>query len=400
MADAPKAAVVVPPVVTAPVAVPDVGGTLTVRAPDPPPPPAAAPEKRRWWPLAVGALVVIVVAGLLVFQPWASKGLAVVVESVALGPTVRVLAVNGRIAPLNLVAVKPTVGGKVLEVLVAEGDVVARGDVLARVDASGQQAKVRQAMAGLDTGLVAQSQAQASLDRAEALGDTISRLQLDDARSALQTAMQEVARLTALFDQARIELDKFTILAPIAGTILTRDAEAGQAVDPSDTVFSMADLGKLVVETDVDEAYATQIRLGLPALLQLKGETTRHDGSVSFLAPQVDADTGGLAVKIAFDAAVTAPVGLTVTANIIVDRQDAAITVPRAAIVTDADGSAVFLAVKDVARRRAVTVIDWPAERIEVTEGLMPGDRVITDTAGLSDGMAIIVTGPPDPAAP
>ncbi len=365
---------------------------LVVAAADTPNPPDTKPKKWPRWVWAGLVLVALAAVILWYFQPWVSRGLPVTVETVANAPLVRVLAVNGRIAPLHLVEVTPAVGGEVMAVLVDEGAVVAQGDVLVRIDASGQQAMVRQAMAGLDAGLVAQAQAEASLVRAQALGDSIARIVLDDARSAQQTAAQDVARLTAVFDQAQVELAKYTLLAPVAGTVLTRNAEVGQAVDATTTVFSIADLGQLVVETDVDESYATQITPDLPVVLQLKGETIRRDGSVSFVAAQVDAATGGLAIKIAFDDPVTAPVGLTVTANIIVDSQDAAIAVPRAAVVREATSAIVYVVEADKAVRRDVTVVDWPADRIEVTAGLVAGDSVITDATGLSDVMAVTVS--------
>lgn len=377
---------------------PSPSGQLTVPAkPAPTPPVSPQPARSTGWIWA--ALSVIVVAGVALwsFQPWVSKGLPVAVETVTLGPLVRVLAVNGRIAPLHPVDVRPTIGGQVLEVMVDEGAGVRQGDVLVRVDASGQQAMVRQAMAGLDAGLVAQSQAKADFARAEALGGNIARIALDDARAARQTADQEVARLTALFDEAQIGLGKYTIASPITGTILSRTVETGQTVDTTTTLFSMADLGQLVVETDVDEGYAAQITPGLPAVLQLKGESAKRDGSVSFVAARVDAATGGLAVEIAFDAPVTAPVGLTVTANIVVEKQDAAIAVPRAAVVADAAGVAVFVVVAGHAARRDVAIVDWPADRVEVTRGLVAGDVVITDATGLSDGLAITLSTPAGP---
>lgn len=368
-------------------------GQLTVSQPGPVSPPASpAPKRRTSWIWAGLIVVAMVAAALWYFQPWVSKGVTVAVETVELTPLIRVLAVNGRVAPLHLVVVKPTIAGEVLTVLAVEGDRVMQGAVLARIDASAQQAIVRQAMAGLDAGLVGQAQADASLLRAEALGDNIARLTLQDARSAQQTAVQDVARLTALLDQAQIALGKYTILAPTAGTVLTRDAETGQTVDATTALFSMADLGQLVVETDVDETYATQITPGLAAVLQLMGETDKLDGHVSFVAAQVDAATGGLAVKIAFDAPLNAPVGLTATANIIVDQQHAAISVPRAALVTDATGTAVFVAIAGQSMRRVVTVVDWPADRLQVTQGLAPGDVVIVDATGLSDGAAITLS--------
>lgn len=265
---------------------------------------------------------------------------------------------------------------------------------MAQLDASGQQAVLRQALAGLDAGLVAQSQAEANLARATALGQNITTAALQDAQIAKRTADQEVARLTAAFDQAQIELEKYTLTAPITGTVIARDAEAGQIADMTTVLFSLADLDQLVVETDVDEAYATQIIPGLAAIMQLKGETAKREGRVTFVASQVDAATGGLAVKLAFDAPVSVAIGLTVTANIVVDTKDAAITVPRAAVVTDATGDAVYVVAAEIAQRRPVTVIDWPADRIEVTEGLAAGDVVITDAGGLTDGAAIAITAP------
>lgn len=369
---------------------PAMAGQLTVPPVQVPPPSVKpAPEKRSRWLWAGLAALAIVAAALWYFQPWVSKGLAITVETVAPAPLMRVLAVNGRIAPLHLVEVKPSVGGELTEILVEEGDAVEQGNVLARIDSSRQQALVRQAMAGLDAGLVGLSQADADLARAEALGQNISRTALGNARSAQQTAMQEVARLKAIFDQIQIDLEKFTVLAPLSGTVLARNAEVGQSVDLATPLFSVADLSQLVVETDVDEGYAALITPGLEAVLQLKGDIEKLDGSVSFVAAQVDAATGGLAVEIAFDDPVAAPVGLTVTANIIVDRQESAIAVPRAAVLAN---STVFVVASGVAEERTVTVVDWPADRVQVTDGLAAGDVVITDATGVSAGLAVVVS--------
>ena len=196
-----------------------------------------------------------------------------------------------------------------------------------------------------------------------------------------------------MVEQAQFQLTKFVITAPIAGTILTRSVDPGQVVDLTTTLFTLADLDDLVVETNVDESYGTQVRPGMPALLQLTGDPRTLDGRVTFVAPLVDADTGGLAVKIAFDEPQSAPVGLTVTTNIIVDRRDAAISVPRSAITGAGADRSVFVVRDDTARRAPVTVIDWPADRLIVTGGLDAGDTLITDADDLVDGQRVAVEG-------
>lgn len=362
--------------------------------------PPVKPTKRsrpsaRWrWGLWIGLACAAGIGGWLIYaQPWQAGIPVVSVEIVAPGSVTRVLAVNGRIAALRSVAVRSTVAGTLGTALAEEGDAVSEGAILARLDDTSQQAAVRQATAALEQQLLVEAQARATLARTEALGGNVSRVTLDDARSALQRAEQEVGRLRALVDQAQFQLTKFSIIAPITGTILTRGVEPGQVVDLTTTLFTLGDLSELVVETDVDESYGTQIKTGMPAVLQLIGEESKLDGKVSFVSPVVDADTGGLAVKIAFAEPQTAPVGLTVTANIIVDRRDAAISVPRAALVANGAERSVFVTEGEKARRVPVTIVDWPADRLIVTSGLKPGDRLITDPDNLADGQAVRTAG-------
>jgi RND family efflux transporter MFP subunit len=350
------------------------------------------PKRFKYW--LTGGLIAAALGLTFYFQPWVARTTEVTVETAVSAPATRVLAVNGRIAAAQSVSLRPLVTGILTAVSVAEGDGVAMGADLARIDATAQQAVVRQALAGLDAALVLQDEAQATYARNRALEDNVARTVLENAARAVQSAAQEVARMTAVFDAAQIRLADFTILAPVKGTVLSLSADQGQSVDPSTVLMVLADLSQLVVETDVDEAYATQIETGQTATLQLTGETVLRDSRVTFLSQRVDEATGGLAIKLALDSSVTAPVGLTVTANIIIDSREAAITLPRAAIVSDPQGMAAFVLADGIVERRRIEVIDWPAARLIVTSGLVPGDVVIADATGIADGQAVSVGHP------
>jgi RND family efflux transporter MFP subunit len=190
-----------------------------------------------------------------------------------------------------------------------------------------------------------------------------------------------VLRLDALLAQATIQLGRFTLKAPMRGTVITAAVDMGQLVDPSSPLFTLADVSALVVEASVDETYASQIKSGQTAMLQLIGTRDVLAGKVAFVAPRVDGATGGLAIKLAFDTPVHAAVGLTVTANILVDQRPA-LTVPRSAL----QEGGVFLLQNGAAHWTGVTTIEWPADRLIVTKGIAAGDVVIVTAEGITQG--------------
>ena len=85
-----------------------------------------------------------------------------------------------------------------------------------------------------------------------------------------------------------------------------------------------------------------------------------------------------------------APIGLTVATNIIVERRDAALTLPRTALQTGADGTGVLVVRDGIAMFQPVSVVDWPAARLIVTGGLTEGDAVIIDPTNIEVGQAVV----------
>lgn len=365
------------------------------RVPEPSTVPDMASERRFVRYTLIGAAVLLLAGtGLFVWRPWTTPPIAVSVENAVPEAVERVLAINGRVAAMQTVEVRPLVSGRITVLPVSEGDLVAAGAVLAVLDARAQAAAVRQAMAGLDAALVAQGAAKEGRTRAEALGGATSRVAKEEALRAELTAGQEVQRMTALLEQAQLALSLYSVKAPLAGTVADLPVVTGQTVDPGTVLMTVADMGHLVVEADVDETHALELRTGLAATMRATGSSDVLTGRVSRVAQEVDATTGAIAVTLTPDARLAAPIGLTVTANIVIEDRAAAITVPRAAVVTDEAGTAVFVLQGATAARRAVAVIEWPAARLIVTDGLSPGDPVIADATGLKDG-AVVAVGVP-----
>jgi HlyD family secretion protein len=103
--------------------------------------------------------------------------------------------------------------------------------------------------------------------------------------------------------------------------------------------------------------------------------------TVLHVEPRVDPATGARDVRLGLsDAAIDAPSGLTVTVNLIIEKQDRAISIPRNAIVQS--GSTAKVRIVDgggVVADRAIRFVDWPAETVIVTGGIKPGERILAD---------------------
>lgn len=331
-------------------------------------------------------LVALAVGYAVAKRPWEEKRTVVASETLALSPVSQILALNGRVAAQKSVTIRAAVSAQATAVLADEGDRVQAGDVILTLDTALAEADVGQARAALEAQQAKERQAEGALARARALGSIGPRGDLDDAILAVEAAKKDSARLKAALDQAQEQLSQYTVKAPITGVVLTRNVDEGQRVDPQTELFSIADLATLVVETDVDELYSARIREGLKAMMKPIGAPQTLDGRVIFAAPKVDSATGGRQIKVAFDTDVALPVGLTVNLNVIVGETEAALSVPRSAILLEGGKAFVLVIVEGRAERREIRFDDWPSERVIVTDGLAPGDILIVDPAKVVPG--------------
>jgi len=346
---------------------------------------AWSPPMRR---LGLLALAIGVVAIALIWLPVGGglKPPPALVHTLAPGPIIRILAVSGRTAAETEISVRPAVSARVRTLFVSEGDQVAAGALLLTLDDSRQQLVVRQAQATLDAAILTRQEAQKAADRAAALGPNIPAASREAADRTLQRAESEVMRLRAALAEARLPLSDFRIRTPIDGTVLTRSVDPGDQVDPSRILMRIADLSAIHVDTEVDEAYAAKLRLGQSANLQLAGRDDVLTGRISFIGDEVNPNTGGVRVSLDFDTPPKAPIGLTTIANIYVARAVDALTVPRTALLDGDEGPAIFVVREGRAVKQPITIIDWPADRVQVTRGLSAGDTILLSPGGIRDG--------------
>lgn len=347
---------------------------------------------------------------------------AVSVETVREQPLAISTELSGRILAPRIAEVRARVAGVVLKRVYREGSDVKQGDVLFRIDPAPFKADYDSARANLAKAEATRFQARLQDQRyAELISiNAISRQEHDNARAAAMQADAEVAAAKAALERARLNLGYATVTAPISGRVgralVTEGALVGQnestplaiiqQLDPihADLTQSTREINALrralrageLKQVGQDQARAT--------LIQDDGTPYPLPGKLLFSDISVDPSTGQITLRSEFpNPDLDLLPGSFIRVRLEQAIQPQGISVPQQAILRDSAGKPRVLLVDAEQRvsERAVVLGSVQQDRWIVTEGLAPGDRVVTE--GLQHakvGDQVTVTPAADPAAP
>ena len=199
------------------------------------------------------------------------------------------------------------------------------------------------------------------------------------ARAAVVQARSAVEQARAVIAVAEVRLADTVLAAPAAGTIIARDVEEGDTVQPGRVLLVLSRPGRTEIVAPLDEKNLALLAVGQPALVSADAYPDRTFGAeLATLVPTVVAASGTVTAKFL----VPDPPGyllpeMTVSVETEVARRAGALSLPAEA-VRDLAGSPWALAVRD---GRAVRVplelgVRGP-DRVEVLSGLAEGDLVL-----------------------
>lgn len=220
--------------------------------------------------------------------------------------------------------------GLLRSLTVKEGDEVKQGQVLASIHAEDVQAALEQAKARAMENDAEIKLAQSEFTRAQNLmvKGSSSRQEFDKAERNLSavkahytTDLTETHRLQAVLNKAQIT-------APIAGVIIERHIDAGEAVKPGTPIVTIADLSRLRIEAEVDEYDVGRVSLHAPVQINAEGFDSTWTGQIEEIPDSVTTrrikpqdparpvDTRVLIVKISLDTNIPLKLGQRVSVSI------------------------------------------------------------------------------------
>lgn len=283
-----------------------------------------------------------------------------------------------QVEPLQDVAVRPEVSGKIEQINFEEGAFVNEGDLLFTIDRSAYQATA--------------DAAEAEMIRAKKRYD---RLKEVDPRSVsatdLETAESEALRSKAAYDLAKVDLDYTEIKAPVSGRIGSVMVKKGNYVTPGmEELTRIVQLDPIrIVFSQTDREYLAMRRRELSGdAAALEARVILSDGSVfptigkkDFDDNAINPQTGTIAVRYLFDN----PAGLLIPGGYVTVRLsnptgEKGIKIPLRSMLIDQNGAYV-LTVDEAGTVGTIRVEagEQVGSDIIILSGLNPGDRVVID---------------------
>jgi multidrug efflux system membrane fusion protein len=301
------------------------------------------------------------------------------------------LDATGTVEPIASADVLAQVGGMVTRIAFHEGDDVRAGQVLVELDKTSFATEVARTAALLERDRAQARTAQLAWERTQSLArqQLVSSGEVDDARSAAESAAATVLADSASHTRAVIDLEHATVRAPISGRTGKLGVHVGDVVRANETASSVVTIHQLkpirvrftIPQTDMAELQGERRRDVRVYVVKDDTDSASAEGSLAFVDNQVEEASGTLLLKGEFaNADDELWPGAFVRVRLKLHEQQGATVVPTAAVNNSQSGSYCYVVKADttVEMRPVIVMRSWQDLTV-VASGLSPGETVVTD---------------------
>ena len=419
-------------------------------------------SKRNKVLLSGGGIVLLVVLVMMSVSAKREKGTEVRFEKVGRRDLVAAVTASGKIQPKKKVDISADITGRITRIAVREGDFVQRGQFLLQIDPTIYQANLQRAQAAMSSSEAAAVQARANRDQSqrglqrtkelrEQNPNLVSQEQLEQMQTAFDiaeanlTASQHmVEQSRAGLQEARDQLAKTHLIAPMPGRVTRLAVEEGEVAVPgtfsreTGLLLTISDLSVIQVKVQVDETDVVRLHLGDSVDVTIDafpdttfmGRVTKVSNSAILTAASAATGQNDRAVDYQVEITLANPPAevrpdLSATAQIITDTRKQALAIPIIALTVrentpvsteqhptadtakrgarKKESEGVFLVHNGVATFHAVKVGIAGEEHFEVIDGVHQGDTIVAGpyqaVRDLKDGARVRASAQPADSA-
>jgi RND family efflux transporter MFP subunit len=307
----------------------------------------------------------------------------------------------GRLVSRNTPQLAAEVEGRVVEVLVDEGEPVVEGEELIRLDTTALELSRQEAQAAIQqlSASIANEQRRVQRYRDLKTRDVMPQERLDDAEAQLAVYQASMAAAEARLAIVEDRLHKAKLKAPVNGVVELRHVSVGDFVKVGTPLLTVTDTQYLRAELPFPETVGAELRIGQTLYLRSPvAPGLEIEASIDQIRPQVGAMSRALVVIS--DVVNPGPwrPDATVEATAVVERRPDAVVVPLLSVVQRPAGDVVYVLQGGEEPSVAQRPVEIGARQdgwIEIRSGVDAGVKVVAEGASyLTDGAPVIVTEP------
>jgi membrane fusion protein, multidrug efflux system len=356
-----------------------------------------------------GGVAVVVIVGVGLLSYWAGTrnstsaaapsaaparadvpGVVVEAQKVSVVKLPQALVAVGSLRSDETVILRPEVAGRVSKILFKEGERVPKGQVLVQLDDSVQQADLDRANANH---VLSKTKHERAIDLRNK--GFISSQALDESENNLKVAQADAELMNA-------RSSKTTIRAPFGGTIGLRLVSVGDYVKEGQDMVNLESLDTLKVDFRVPELALSQLRDGQTLQITLDALPDKaYDGRVFAINPLIDANGRAIVIRAQVpnrDGKLRP--GMFARVRLFTSESKDTLVVPEESLFPLGDDKYVYKVVDGKAARQKIEIGQRREGRVEVVNGLVAEDVVVTAGAiKLREGVPVtIANSAPAPA--
>ena len=293
---------------------------------------------------------------------------------------------QGRIDAENIATVSPRgQGGQVKEIYVNEGDFVKKGQRLMKLDDVVARQQIEQVKVQLDL-------AKSVYQRRKNLWDQKIGTEVE-----LITAKNAVDNLEKQIDLLNEQLDMSNVYAEISGVVDVVNIKVGELFTPQSAAMPgmrIVNASNLKAVVDIPENYLAKVRKGTPVVIDVPDVNKTFNSNISMISQLVNPESRGFTAEAKIPSASNLKPNQVAMMKIQDYAASNAMVVPMNTVQTDQDGKYVYLMANEkgkvIARKRPVVVGELNGDLIEIKQGLVAGDKLISEGfQSLYDGQLI-----------
>lgn len=313
---------------------------------------------------------------------------------------VQILEENGEIAPIADADISSRISGRVIKILVDEGDFVSKGKKIAEVEPDASQARTIKSLVNrLNNAKMDLENAEENYLEQKKLFENgfISEKILQDTEDTYIKAERDFDAVKVEYESSKSELgmnevkvQNLPIISPLTGIILNKYVEEGELITGETSyrsgtqLFTVADLSRLVVKTEINEVDIYKLALGVKVKIKIAANPANdYTGRIFKISPYAETKSG---VKV-FETEVkinqidkNLRPGMSATININTRAKVNILAVPVTALFIDEKQEYVFVPDKEKGTKKVYVRRGLSDEfNVEIVSGLKKGMKVFSD---------------------